>query len=205
MMAIIAGASFIIIFGLIASRALLKQRAYQSRVIVEKDKAKKQLQENIKAAQSLTASYQQFIGAPENVLGGNPNGRGDRDGDNAKIILDALPSKYDFPALATSLDKILSNKAYKIGSITGKDDELNQKTNSGGAAPVVVDIPFEIDISGSYPAVQSLISVMERSVRPFHVQKVSFSGNDSLMQLTIGAKTFYQPEKTLTITTKEVR
>lgn len=204
MMSVIAVTSFVAIFSLIASRALLSQRAYQSRVIAEKEKAKSQLQANLQAAESLVTTYQEFIGSGENVLGGNPKGTGEKDGDNAKIILDALPSKYDFPALTASLEKLLSDKTYKIESITGTDEEVEQNTNISSPQPIVVEIPFQISVNGSYPAMQNLVSVLEHSIRPFRVQTMEFSGNDSLMRLSVTATTFYQPEKNLTTTTKVV-
>lgn len=204
-MGVIAGASFMVIFSLIATRALISQHGYQSRVIAEKEKAKVQLQENIQATQSLTAAYQQFVSAPENILGGNPTGRGERDGDNAKLILDALPSKYDFPALTASLEKMLSDRTYKIEAITGSDDEVNQQGNASSPNPVATEIPFQITVNGSYPAMQNLIGVLEKSIRPIQVQTLEFSGTDSIIKLTVEAKTFYQPEKNLEITTKVVQ
>jgi hypothetical protein len=205
MVGIIAGAAFLVIFSLVASKALLDQRAYQARVIAEKEVAKRQLQENLRAVEQLTESYKEFVGAPENVLGGNPTGRGDKDGDNAKIVLDALPSKYDFPALTTSLEKILTNPAYKIETIEGQDDELNQKDNASSPSPEVIEIPFEVAVTGSYPAVQDVVRVMERSIRPFNIQSLELSGNDAALRLTVNAITYYQPEKNLNITTKVVQ
>lgn len=205
MIGVIAGAAFLVIFSLIASRALLSQRAYQSRVIAEKEIAVRQLRENLQAVEQLTVSYQEFVGAPENVLGGNPAGRGDKDGDNAKIVLDALPSKYDFPALTTSLEKILTNPGYKIENIDGQDDELNQKDNSSSPTPEVVEMPYEVAVTGSYPAVQDVVKVMERSIRPFHIQTLELTGNESDIRLMIQAKTYYQPEKNVNITTKVVK
>ena len=76
---------------MVASRALWSQRGYQSRVISEKEKAVSQLESNIAATNQLAISYNAFVSTPDNVIGGNPNGTGDRDGNNAKIVLDALP------------------------------------------------------------------------------------------------------------------
>lgn len=205
MIGVIAGATFVVIFSLVASRALLSQRAYQSRVIAEKEVAARQLKANLQAVDQLTVSYQEFVGAPENVLGGNPAGRGEKDGDNAKIVLDALPSKYDFPALTTSLEKILTNPSYKIENIDGEDDELNQKDNASSPTPEVIEMPHEIAVSGSYPAVQDVVKIMERSIRPFHIQALELTGNESDVRLMITATTYYQPEKNLNITTKVVQ
>ena len=107
MVAFLAVAAFIAVFSLVASKALLSQRSYQSRVIAEKKKALTQLKTNNQAATELVAAYKSFVAAPENIIAGSASGSGDRDGDNAKIVLDALPSKYDFPALVTSIEKIL--------------------------------------------------------------------------------------------------
>lgn len=204
MVGAIAGASVIVIFSLVASRALMSQRAYQSRVISEKTKAVNQLKDNVKSVQNLATSYSAFVGTSSNVLGGNPSGTGDKDGDNARIILDALPSKYDFPALATSLEKILTSNSYKVNSITGTDDELQQQ-NTSSPSPAPVEIPFQISITGAYASMKDLITTLEKSIRPIQIQTLQLSGSDSNMQVSISAKTFYQPEKNLTITTKEIK
>lgn len=200
---IIAVASFVSVFCLMASKALLSQQAYQNRVIKEKGKAVKQLQENIKATESLVSAYSTFTSAPSNVLGGNPNGNGDKDGDNGKIILDALPSKYDFPALTTSLEKLLSTNV-KIESITGTDDEVNQQ-NTASPSPQPIEMPFQITVSGSYASTQSLINTLEKSIRPFQIKSIDITASNADLHTTIKASTFYQPEKSLTITKKEVR
>jgi len=204
MVIFLAIASFVIVFSLVASRALLSQRSYQSRVIGQKKKALTQLQANNQAATQLVTAYQAFVSSPENIIGGLSAGAGERDGDNAKIILDALPSKYDFPALATSLDKLLTDKNYKIGSITGTDDEISQ---SSQAVPVAapVEMPFQVSIAGNFDAVQSLVDVFQRSIRPIRINSLNFSGNDNTLTVNVAAKTYYQPEKTLSITSEVVK
>lgn len=200
----LAAASFVVMFSLVASRALLSQRSYQARVIKEKRAALAQLKANNQAATQLVNSYKAFIATPENIIGGNPSGSGDRDGDNARIVLDALPSKYDFPALATSMEKVLTSKNHKINSISGIDDELNQSTVS--SAPVQpVEIPFQVSISGNFDAVQGFIDILERSIRPIQLNKLDFSGDDKELTVSATAKTYYQPEKTFKITTKVVK
>jgi len=198
----IAGAAAIFVFSLVASKALLSQRSYQNRVIDGKEQAVKQLKDNVAAVENLVTSYTAFVNAPDNVLGGNPKGSGDKDGDNAKIVLDALPSKYDFPALATSLEKLLGS--YKINAITGTDDEVNQQ-NTASPSPVPVEMPFEITVTGTYGSMKDLVATLERSIRPIQVQTIELSGNDADLKAVISAKTFYQPEKDLNNTTREIR
>lgn len=199
-------AVFLVIFSFIGSKALLSQRGYQSRVTKEQEKAVKQLRENIKATEQLDSSYKTFVGQSTNVLGGNSSGQGDKDGNNAKIILNALPSKYDFPALATSLEKILIDRSFKIESISGTDDEVAQSASTlpnGNQVPV--EIPFRFSVKGSYDSLQSLVDVLERSIRPFNIRSMSLSGKNSTMQIDIDATTYYLPEKQLNFPTKVVK
>lgn len=205
MIAAVAISSFIVVFSLVASKALLSQRAYQSRVITKKERARDQLKKNLTASDTLITAYKDFVGTSQNALGGNPNGTGDKDGDNAKIILDALPSKYDFPALATSLDKLLSQNGIKINSISGSDQELTQLTQKSSNNPASIEMPFTVDVSSDYGGIQNLIGVLEKSIRPIHVDNISFSGSDNNLNVTINAKTYYQPEKDLSINEEVVR
>lgn len=202
---VVAAASFVTVFSLVASRALLSQQAYQARVTSEKEKAVKQLKTNINAVKDLHTAYQAFVSTPDNLLGGNPKGSGDKDGDNARLILDALPSKYDFPALATSLEKLLSLQNFKIQGITGTDQEIQQSTNASSPNPEPVPMPFQISFSGSYASMGFLFQTLERSIRPIQIHTLDLTGRDSDMQATISGQTFYQPAKSLSITTKVVK
>lgn len=204
MVGVIAGASFLVIFALIASNQLLSQRAYQSRVITEKAAAKKQLEENVKQAKNLAGSYKAFVGSTENIIGGFSEGEGDKDGDNARIVLNALPSKYDFPALAASMEKLFNDRNYDL-KLEGNDDELNQQKQQGSSNPDPVDLPFVATVKGNYSAMQTLIKVVELSIRPISIQKLTLSGDDTTITMEISAKTYYLPEKTLDIKTKVVK
>jgi hypothetical protein len=198
-------AAFVVVFSLVASKTLISQASYQNRVIAAKKTALKTLEDDLAARDSLVASYKNFVGTPQNVLGGNPEGTGNKDGDNAKIILDALPSKYDFPALATSLEKLIEGQGLTILNITGTDEEITQAVNQNTAEPQPIAMPFQVQVSGSYDSVQGLVDVFKRSIRPFQVTKIELSGDEGSMTATIDAKTFYQPEKSLNIRTEVVQ
>jgi hypothetical protein len=203
MVGILAAAAFVTVFSLIACKALLGQRSYESRVIAKKKTALAQLKANNTAATQLVNSYKSFVSSPDNIIGGSPTGTGDRDGDNAKIILDALPSKYDFPALATSVEKVLTDKSYKIDSISGTDDELNQSQQNAASQPV--EIPFEVTVTGNFDTAQGILDVFQKSIRPIQLVKIEFSGADNTLQVHVTAKSYYQPQKTLTITKQVVK
>lgn len=197
-------ASFIAVFSLVSCKALLSQRSYYSKVITEKSTALKILKDNNAKAQELATSYKKFTEEPVNIIGGRSDGKSDKDGDNAKIVLDALPSKYDFPALATSLEKLLSvTQGVRINAITGTDDEIAQSTATNTGQPI--EIPFDAGVTGSYASIQGLFGVLQKSTRPIVIKKITLNGNDGNLTATLSAMTFYLPEKSLGITTKEVK
>lgn len=196
----------VLVFSLFSIRALLSQRSYQAKVISEKEKAKEQLAVNVTAKDSLVASYGQFVSRPQNIIEGNPAGEAENDGDNARIILDALPSKYDFPALTTSLEKLLAETALGVQfqSITGTDDEIAQ-SEAVVTSPTPVEIPFQLSVTGAYVSLEALTKGFERSIRPFHITSLSLSGSDDSLRLDISAKTYYQPEKKVNVQLKVVQ
>lgn len=199
-------AAFVTIFSLIATKALLSQRSYQSRVIEKREKARDQLVANIKAADTLTSSYQQFVSSTENVIGGSSTGTGERDGDNARIVLDALPSKYDFPALTTSLEKLVKGQNLSLTEITGTDDEAAQQSAASTASPQPVEMPFKVTVKGNYDNVQKFIGVLEHSIRPFNINQLEFkAGQGGDLTLNVDAKTYYQPEKSFEFKSEVVR
>jgi type II secretory pathway pseudopilin PulG len=202
LMIVLGAAAFVSVFCLVASKSLLTQRSYQSGVISKKKIALKQLNSDIDEANKLSNSYQVFESSPENVIGGDSSGQDDRDGDNARIVLDALPSKYDFPALATSLEKLLSNKQFRISSIAGTDDEVTQSAAPSSGTPQPVAMPFTVDITTTAASGATLLQLFERSIRPMQIQKLSITGQTDQLKITLNAKTYFQPEKKLDIKTE---
>lgn len=197
-------ASVIIAFCLVASYALFSQMNYQTKVLNKKKLAQRTLQSDIQAFDSLKTSYNTFTSAPVNIVGGNAEGTGAQDGDNSKIILDALPSKYDYPALITSLEGIVNSQHATITSITGTDDQLAQ-TSDGSATPQPVEMPFEINVKGDYTAIQNVLTAMDRSIRPIKVQSVQIQADSDSITADIKAVTYYQPAKLLQIKQEVVK
>ena len=200
---VVAVACFVVVFSLVASKTLLDQLSYQNRVIDKKEVAKRELIASADARDKLVEQYKSFVGSESNIIGGFANGTSDRDGDNAKIVLDALPSKYDYPALATSLEKLMLGSNLEISSIGGTDDELNQSAQTG--TPTPVDIPFTLSFNGDTDATQDFLGVLQRSIRPIQIQQITFSGSEGRLATTITAKTYYQPEKTFQVKKEVVK
>ena len=205
MVGIVAGAAFISIFCLIASRAVFSTNQYQAKVVTAKEKARNQLQDNLESFKDLRSSYRSFDGKNPNVLGANRNGTAQNEGNNAKIVLDALPPAYDFPALASSLEKILKDKNFNISSISGTYDQLTQQ-NTTSPTPTPVEIQFSFSVTkASYTSVQDLIKTLEKSIRPMQIDSITLSGDVSDMALTVKAKSYYQPGKSVNIKKETVK
>ena len=198
-------AAFIVIFCLVASKTLFGQLLYQNRIVQAKKTTLSQLKKDFSAAKNLETAYQAYISTPQNVIGGNPSGSGPNDGDNGKIVLDALPGQYDFPALATSLTKLLSGQGVKIQSISGTDDEVAQSEQAQTATPQPVPIPFQVSANGNYQAIVNTAKTFEASIRPIQVQTITLSGDDANLNLTLAAQTYYQPQKTFNLSTKVIK
>ena len=206
MVAVVAIASAITVFCLVASNAVFSQNRYQARVISAKEKAHKQLQDNISNYSNLATAYNAFDNASTNIIDGTKNGTGDNDGSNSKIILDALPPTYDFPATTSSVEKILTDNHLQVTSITGTDDQLAQQNNKSSANPKPVQIPFTFTVSGaSYSSVNQLMAKLQQSIRPIQIDTLDASGSQSSMTLTVSAHTYYQPAKAVSITKETVK
>lgn len=179
----------IVVFCLVAGYSLIKQMNYQNKVIGLRGDASKQLEANIASTETLVKSYEAFEGANESIIG-TPD-------KNSVIVLDALPSKYDFPALATSLDELIVGAGAKVTSITGTDNEATAEQDS--IIPQPIEIPFEFNAAGSLSVLQQLVKDMERSIRPFQMTSLAISGDSNNLHMDVSAKTYYQPEKRLDI------
>ncbi|HSX32239.1 MAG TPA: type 4a pilus biogenesis protein PilO [Candidatus Saccharimonadales bacterium] len=198
-------AAFVLVFAIVAGRTLASQMSYQNRVITAKKAALTQLKDDLKARDALQKSYSDFISENPNILGGDPDGSGDRDGDNAKLILDALPSKYDFPALATSLEKLINSQSLEITGISGTDQEAAEAIKEATPTPEAVPMPFQLQVNGSYESIQSFVDITLKSIRPIKISTMELTGDQSTMSVNITAQTYYQPEKSLNIRNEVVK
>ena len=208
MVIVVAVAAFITVFSLVASKAVFSQNRYQARVTDAKEKAHKQLQDNLDTFSSLQKSYVKFDSASTNIIGGSSTGNGPNDGPNSTIILDALPDKYDFPALTSSLEKILTSSSLKVTNITGTDDQINQQgnTSSPNPQPVNMDFTFTVD-NANYDSIAQLVATLQQSIRPIQIDTIdlSVSSGSTSMTATVDGHTYFQPAKNVSITKKVIK
>jgi Tfp pilus assembly protein PilO len=213
--AMVAASSFIFVFSLVAVKSLASQYSYQSRVTTAQQKTVNQLQTDNQAATKLVSSYNTFANQSTNIIGGVASGSTSQDGSNTKIILDALPDTYDFPALVVSFENLLSQQGVDVESISASDTggtssvatpttttTLPTSTTSQ-ASPIAIPLTFEV--SGSYSNLQSLLLDIQRSIRPYQIQSIELSGNDSGLEMNIQTQTYYLPPSGLKFTSETIK
>lgn len=204
--ATVAVAVFIVIFCLFSIRSLVSQGLYQNRVISEKKDALSELKKNRSAITELQESYESFNSEVVNVLGGNPSGDGPTDGENVKIVLDSLPSEYDYPALSSSIEKILSENGYTIDSIGGTEDPSQVQAGSETVSdPVPIEISYPIAVDSDALGIRLLLEKTEKSIRPFVIESFELSGSGSNLSAEISMKTYYMPATGFSVGSKVVR
>lgn len=204
MVGAIAAAAACLVFSLVAINALWQQAKYNSKVIKKQEASAKQVKANVQSLEQLKKSYEAFVREPTNIIGGSSVGTGDKDGDNAKITLDALPSVYDFPGTVSGFNKILlSNQSFKEPSLTGSDQELSEHSND---KPTPVELPFVIAAKGSATSMQDFLNVLDRSIRPVNIKSVSFTGDGSgNLDISTQSTIYYQPKKTFEVKVEVVK
>jgi hypothetical protein len=228
----VAIASILVVFSLVSAKTLLGMSSYQHKALKAKNVAIKKLQANVKAADELKKQYDNFEKQNPNIIGGvggldvaqaiaeqgeqagsvklndktlNLSGQ---DGDNAKIVLDALPSSYDFPALISSIEKVANQDHIPLQGVGGTDQG---STTAPDGTPVTSSataqaqaIAFSISSQTDFHTVQTLINDLERSIRPVDVTQLTLSGSGNNLTVSAQANTYYQAPISLKITKKEI-
>jgi Tfp pilus assembly protein PilO len=205
MLASTVAAIVIVIFSLFATKAMIVKGAYQRKALHARRQVVDQLKSNYNAANQLLTQYKVFANQDPNILGGSVNGATDLDGDNPRIVLDALPSSYDAPALASSVEKILGGRGISLNSLTITDDQASN-SDQPQAEPTSATMPLSFQVVTSYPQAAQMLQDFERSIRPFDLNTINISGTDDALTINVNMNTYFQPAKSLNLqNTKEVK
>ena len=198
-----SAAAFITVFCLVAANYFLGIRSYQSKIITADNIAYNQLKADVTAKNKLVSDYENFVQQSPNILG-SANTNSGYIYNNATIILDALPSRYDFPALTSTIAKILQSGNFNVTAIGGTDASATT-SNAASSNPQPVAIPFSFTITNtSYQSIQGLFQLLQNSIRPMQIDNITLSGTDASMTLTVSAHTYFQPGKEFKISTETI-
>lgn len=183
---VLASAAFVVAFALVFMNFLWDLSSHNRRVIAEKNKAAKILDQNVENIPDLVTNFTLFEA-------------GDVKSDE---VLDALPSKYDFPALATSIESLVKRSGLDLTSFDG--DDLEETAVQSETEPAPIEMEFTVQVEGAYADVQKFVDNLQRTTRPIRVRNIELKGTDTNMKATIQAVTFYQPATSLEVETRTI-
>ncbi|HCM51997.1 TPA: hypothetical protein DIS56_02585 [Candidatus Saccharibacteria bacterium] len=207
MLVMITAAVAVSVFCLLSAKALWSQAAYHRQVLSAKKEAVKQLKSNLDTIETLKTQYDSFNSANPNAIGGKNVADANAappDGENGRIVLNALPAKYDFPALISSVTKIMTINRIGNPGIAGSDQSATISSQPT-ANPQAVEIPLSLSGLTTYSGAQNLVRDLERSIRPFDITKLQLSGSSASLSVSASVTTYFQPAKILSSGTKEVK
>jgi heme exporter protein D len=190
---------------------LFQQWSYNNRVLDAKYKAADTLSKNIDNAKKLQDAVNALV-SNDSLASVKTN----PEDPNTKSVLDALPSKFDATALATSLQQaILSRSGVTIEGIEVPSDpgspgagaSTSQTTSTSPTATTATpqEMKFTVTVSGSFDKIRSMMLDLERTIRPIKVTDITLNGDDAAMTATVTGVTYYQPSKSAEIKQEVVK
>ena len=184
----VAIAAVVTMFSLMSLRFLWMKTAYNDRVISAKQTARSAIESNLQSLDSLNSQFPELK---------------DRASNNSKTILHALPPSYDYAALVTSMEYLAKTSGVRLVGGVGQDLSASVIKEQSTSQPQ--EIPLNISVEGSYEGIVRYIEALERNIRPIIVTNISLNGNNTSLQATLQAKTYYQPARTLDVANEEVQ
>jgi hypothetical protein len=190
---------FIFIFALFATKDLISQGSYQNRVISKQIIAKNNLDTDLSAISSLKSSYKAFVDQPQNLLGGNPAGSGNNDGNNSKIILDALSSSFDPNAWNlnfSSLNTLLGQGPGFVSlGATSAAASSTASAASGSSSPKATPVQLSGTFSTGLNNIQGTLDLLNKPIIPIQVNTMVFTAATAGQSPTVNytATSYYQP------------
>lgn len=176
-------ASVVASMSIVTTKFLWDLGRHYSQVIGQKEAARDTLKTNLANAQQLKEKFNQFDNASDQIT--------------AQTVLDALPSKYDYPALVTSIDALAKRSGVGVDSINGED--LGDSALSSDTNPQAVAMPINITVVGTYEDLETFVTNLGRSIRPFTIKTIEIRGSDQIITADIAMETYYQPSVNLDV------
>lgn len=176
-------ASIIASLSIVTTKFLWDLGRHYTRVIGEKEQARDTLKSNLANAQELKGKFEQFDNASDQIT--------------SQTVLDALPSKYDYPAMVTSIDALAKRSGVSVEALSGED--LGDSALTTQTDPQAVAMPVTVTAVGTYADLETFITNLHRSIRPFTVKTIEIRGTDQVTKADILIETYYQPAVNLDV------
>jgi len=126
-----------------------------------------------------------------------------------QVILDALPSEVNSNALGASLqnkllvgvplESLQIDPVIGVETLTGDDGSSSTSSSSSDNA-----ITFKFTVNGNQEQLAQVLKNLERSIRTIEVTSVRIETKSTGPSMTVQARAFYEPAKTIELTDKVV-
>jgi len=207
----IAGASALVGFALVASIFLVQKLVFNERVLIEKNNTISVLQANNAVMPELETQVR-VLDTNAALIKSKA-----KDNDQAiQVILDALPSEANSPALGASLQDVLLASipglvidSLQVDPVEGVESLAAPGVDTGGAVLGTTgtenQITFRFIVSGNQDALKAALVNLERSIRTIDITKLQIESQQTTQVMTVQGRAFFEPAREVTLYDKVVR
>lgn len=206
----VAGASALLGFAVVIGVLLGQQLLFNERVLAEKAKTVKTLENNNDAVADLESAVR-ALDASE-VLASSKAQEQDQ---AIQVILDALPSEANSLALGSSLqNRLLSGidgltiETLQVDPVFGVETLADSSVESGAIEEEDAEenqISFRFTIRGSQDGLRQVLVNLERSIRTISLTSVQIESQGGQQLLTVQGTGFYEPAVKVELGSKAVK
>lgn len=202
---VIGAAVALSIFG-VAAQFLFRQAAFNQKIIGAKAQTQSTLAQNIDNAQELKKKVDALLADP-NLSKVKANA----DDTTLKVVLDALPTKNDPSALASSLQQVILPKSgvslTELSTINQVESTIVDPNATGETQQIgdALFTPLNYGATGNYDQIKTMLHDLERTIRPINVTNISLEGTDATLRVTVQGVTYYLPERSVELGKRTIK
>lgn len=207
----VAGSSVLLGFALVAGIFLVQVSAYNEKVMAEKQNTINNLDSNLNTASGLASEIRKLD--TNQLLAGL---KAQSDDYAVQVVLDALPSDANSSALGASIQsKLLADidgltiQSLRVDPVLGIEStggNGSSFSNSSSSSVSSYAVNFGFSVSGSETALKQVLIRLESSIRTIDIISLKIEGQSTVNSvMTVQARAFYEPERSVVLTDKVVK
>lgn len=208
-------ASIMCSVSIVFSVILFQRIFFINKVIDEKNKTLNTLASNNHAIPSLEDAVR-ALNSNQDLI----SAKARQTDDAVQVVLDALPTDSNYPALGASFQQVLLNNKPDIEVLSLSVNQSNAAASlvESKKIPGVYEMSFDFSVQGSPESILDFLKYLEKSIRAIDTKKMTIyarlittkdeKGNPVQKQanvLSISGVTYYQPVKEIKVETKEIK
>ena len=208
----IAGVSVVVGIAVVASIFLVQKAMFNEKVLSEKSKTARVLEQNNRAVSELEDQVR-VLNTNESLKRLMVAG----ESQPVQVVLDALPADANSSAFGASLQNtFLTGNGITLESLTvdpvfgvevasGTEGQAVATTDGSGSDQIITFSFIVSTTSDNADALKNLLVKLESSIRPIDMTKVTIEAQRDRLNLRVDGRTYYQPSQTIDLTEKVVK